>query len=155
MKSQTIDEVLEHYGIKGMHWGVRKTASAPSGSPEPVVVKTKRGMIKTSGGAGHPVSEDARKAAEGRRKAKESGPNSLTNAEMRAVVERMNLEQQFSKLNTKQKSTGQDFVKFALQNPEILQKSYGLWKPQSRDERMKSAMELGASVAKAVAKKKK
>ena len=154
MKSQTIDEVLEHYGVRGMHWGVRKKASStPSSSgPEPVVVKTKGGSIKTSGGAGHPVSEDARKAAEGRRKAKESGPNSLSNQEMKAVVERMNLEQQFSKLNPKQKKFGHEVVNTILANPDIAFKTMAVMAMDKPG--MKDYMELGASITKAAMKKK-
>lgn len=115
--SETIEEVLAHYGVRGMKWGVRKRSSGESSGPTPVVVKTKPGVgIKTSGGKGHPASDDAIKAATARQKAKKSGAHSLSNAEMKSLVERMNLESQYSKLTATEPrlAQGKKFVQGAL-----------------------------------------
>lgn len=73
---ETIEEVLAHFGVKGMHWGVRR-----------------RSKIDTS-------SEDAKGAAEAKAKIKKGGTKSLSNKELQALVTRMNLEQQFDRLSS-------------------------------------------------------
>ena len=93
------NEVLQHHGVKGMHWGVRKNDSGSSATP--VVSRAKPGkLVKTSGGANHPAHEDALRLAEARQKAKKSSVDSLSNKELQDLVLRMNLEQQYSKLVT-------------------------------------------------------
>lgn len=70
------EEVLAHYGTKGMKWGVRKR-NVPKQGP----------------------SNDAKDAHRGLVKAKVSGPQALTNKELKAVNERLNLEQNFQRLS--------------------------------------------------------
>lgn len=79
----TLDEILEHHGIKGMHWGVRRSQG-------------KDGTVASA----HPVasSEDSSKATKFRSQAKASGTHTLSNQELQHLVSRMNLEQQYSKL---------------------------------------------------------
>lgn len=127
----TIDGVLTHYGIKGMRWGVRKRSgsdassettvkerAARSKAPEPILVKTKAGHpILTSGGRYHAPSDEAKRAAAIKQKASKSGSHALTNAEMRALIDRMNLESQYMKLNPKQKSKADKFVRGVLKTP--------------------------------------
>jgi len=91
---------LTHYGVKGMKWGRRK--SEDSGQPEVQVFRgTGRSpsKIKTRKGGDLPASEDAVKADAYKQAAKKSGPNALSNAELKVLVERMNLERQYSTLN--------------------------------------------------------
>lgn len=76
---QSAAAVLEHYGIKGMHWGVRK-----GGGVRP--------------GAGHPSSSDATRASDAHKIAKRSGVKALSNADLKILVDRINLEQQLGKL---------------------------------------------------------
>lgn len=93
----TLDDFLSHYGIKGMKWGVRR--SNPSGAPVKIEVGTAPGKrVQTRGGQNHGPSDDAVRAAVLKRKARSSTTDSLTNAELRAAVERMNLEQQYDRL---------------------------------------------------------
>lgn len=75
---------LYHFGVKGMKWGVRKDR--------------KRSR------------SDSKDYAESRDLLKKS-PNKLSNAELRKINERLNLEQQYSNLTTIQKQKGQSFVK--------------------------------------------
>ena len=71
----TVDEVLAHLGIKGMRWGVRRSRSQIDGG-----------------------SEDHRNAAAARAKAKKGGVKALSNKELQDLVNRMNLEQQYSRV---------------------------------------------------------
>lgn len=94
-----------HYGVKGMRWGVSKDRATSKGGassgPTAVVVNQKKPgtFAKTSGGQGHPLHEDAANALVARQKAKASTTDALSNQELRAAVERMQLEQKYSQLS--------------------------------------------------------
>ena len=84
-----VEDFLKHHGVKGMHWGVRRSVRTSSGSS----------MSKTKS---H-TSADAAKAKEFRNTAKKSGTHALSNQELQHLVNRMNLEQQYKRLSS---STG-------------------------------------------------
>ena len=87
------DEFLEHYGIKGMKWGTRRARGSD-------------GLVKTNGGDKLPVSDDAKKFADtNSRLGKGGNTKTLSNKELQDLVTRMNLEQQFSTLNAKNKKS--------------------------------------------------
>ena len=69
------DEELTHYGIKGMKWGVRRTDEQLS------------------------RSEDSAAAAASMAKVKSQGISSLSNAEVKKLNERLQLEKTFAQLN--------------------------------------------------------
>lgn len=105
--SSPVDNILAHYGVRGMRWGIRRSRGSLSG-PSEVTVKTKSGkkvQLKTSGGKGHPATEEAIKTAVTRQKGRASSTHALTNAELQAAIARMNLEQQYTRLSN-QKATG-------------------------------------------------
>jgi len=88
-----VDDILEHYGVKGMRWGHRKDDSAKE------------------------VSPDAAKAAGAAAKAKKQGKQALSNEEMQALVTRMNLERQLTQLTPATRAQkGQRFVASLLAN---------------------------------------
>lgn len=74
--SGEIASVLEHFGIKGMHWGVRRN----------------RQQIDSS--------DDHANAAAVKQKVKKGGTKTLSNKELQDLVTRMNLEQQFDRLHS-------------------------------------------------------
>jgi hypothetical protein len=100
---------LEHHGIKGQKWGVRR---ANSSGPMEVTTRAKPGkMVKAKGGTGHPAHEDAVKAAISRQKAKKSTTDALSSKELQDLVLRMNLEQQYSRLKTTDPHTKSEVLK--------------------------------------------
>ena len=108
-----VDEILEHHGIKGMRWGIRR--KNPSG-PNPVVVSVNRKKLKAKGGEGHPAVEEALRTAAVKQQVKKSGVHSVPSEELQAAVNRMNLESNFSQAaqKTKYESAGAKLVKRTL-----------------------------------------
>jgi 2'-5' RNA ligase len=100
MWSDEMSEYLEHHGVKGQRWGVRTRADGS---------KIGRARAKE-------YSEEAAKTRDIKTKAKASGKSSLTNEELQTAITRMNLEQQFSNLNQRQKNAGQKFAQDVLQD---------------------------------------
>lgn len=102
---------LEHYGVPGMRWGHRKPPGSPPGPASEVTVKQKPGKkVKTSGGKERPAHEDAIKAAVGKQVAKKSSTDALSNQELQAVVTRMQLEANYARLSSQNKSAGRKFI---------------------------------------------
>ena len=77
-QSDLVDDFLAHYGVKGMKWGVRRRSS--------------------SGPSSSDVSDDYRTAAAARSK----HPATLSNQEMQALINRMNLERQYAQVMSTQ-----------------------------------------------------
>lgn len=93
MPNTEVDAFLEHYGVLGMHWGVRRGRGAAAKAP---------------------ASSDAAKANTLLKKAKTEGTHTLSNEDLKHLTTRLNLEQQYSRLMTTEKSTvdkGHAFVK--------------------------------------------
>lgn len=76
-------DYLEHFGVKGMKWGVRKAKSAVSS------VRSKHQARKA---ARHPQSPEAARAHALRKQVKKKGLDSLSNSELQALNNRLNLE---------------------------------------------------------------
>lgn len=79
------DEILEHYGVPGMKWGVRKDRSS-------------RAAKKAAKSAPKEMSDDAKKAAATQAKAKAKSVSALSNQEIQQYTQRVNLERQYASL---------------------------------------------------------
>jgi 2'-5' RNA ligase len=94
-------DFLTHHGVKGMKWGVRKDRL-----PTSATVEQKGKKLKAKGGTAQPAHPDAVRAKSLHQTAKKSGLHALSNEELRALQERMNLEQNVSNLSAKQPKYG-------------------------------------------------
>jgi hypothetical protein len=95
----TVDDFLAHFGVKGMHWGVRRGESSRA-----------------------PSSDDHAESVDLRKKAKSGGGiHVLSNDELQKVNTRLNLEKSYSSLteNTKQAAAGEKFVKNNLSRVKL------------------------------------
>jgi hypothetical protein len=116
LPSGLVEDILEHIGVKGMRWGVRKSerSSSDGGPTIKVTTKSGKGIVKVSGGKGLEPSADAVKVAATAQKAKKSTTAALSNEEMKLLVSRMQLEANYSKLsaeaNKQKKEAGLGFV---------------------------------------------
>lgn len=114
---------LLHYGVKGMQWGVvrdrasKKVDGLRNPQPTPVTtIATPGKRVKATGGTLQPASEDAIKARAARQLASKSTIDALSTKELQDVVQRMNLEQQYSRLTAKPDNKAQQFVNKLLGN---------------------------------------
>lgn len=89
-----LDDLIEHHGVRGMHWGVRRS----------------RAQLDAA-------SEDFKKASEHKETIKtHGGTHALQNNELQFVITRLNLEQQYSRLTEQpsQLKQGQKVIKEVL-----------------------------------------
>ncbi|AWN05441.1 hypothetical protein SEA_ANNIHILUS_6 [Streptomyces phage Annihilus] len=93
---KALDDVLAHYGIKGMKWGVRRANPSGGGSEKP-------------GPSGDHETAKAAKA-----KVKAGGLKSLSNEELKTYMERMDLEKRYKKANPGIKEETGKFIKDVL-----------------------------------------
>jgi hypothetical protein len=92
MRHSSVQEFIEHHGVKGMHWGVRRSGgSRPSGGGS----KTSRGSARTVYGK-HPAH--------------------LTSAELDKRIKRMESEKKYNELNKKDVSRGHRIASEILTN---------------------------------------
>lgn len=123
MTAETSNDLeLFHYGIKGMKWGVRRK-DGPDGTVSSNPRAAKRQAKKEAKAAARggdekwkrPVSGDAREASNSRARVKRHGSDALDNKDLQKLVNRMNLEQQYSSLVENKKASsrrrgGQKYV---------------------------------------------
>lgn len=91
---------LEHHGIKGMKWGIRRS----------------RDELARLRGEKAPPSEDAIKARDLQKRVKRSGTKSLSNKEFKDLNARLNLETNYKKMTTTKKKEMSKGEKQALKN---------------------------------------
>lgn len=105
------DNVLEHYGVKGMKWGVRRTPEQLGRARAARKAKKAEAKKQKAADRNRPASEDAVKAATYRRVAKNAGTASLSNQELDALLKRMKLEERYvTALGADTKSIGRVLV---------------------------------------------
>jgi hypothetical protein len=99
------NEFLEHFGVKGMHWGVRRNRSTGT---TPSHTAPRRGTFRKVGSTHpkHTVAVDAARTIQLKSQLGKHGPQSLSNQDLQHLVKRMQLENQLAQLNQKDVSTG-------------------------------------------------
>lgn len=109
--SENIEEFLEHHGIRGMKWGVRRAKNHGSGSHHANSGRKPKGPGAYT--SNPKETADARNARLAKEKVKKGGIEALNNKELKDLVNRMNLEQQYSNLSPKSVSKGRTYLKNA------------------------------------------
>ena len=93
------ENILAHYGIRGMKWGVRRYQNKDGSL-------TAAGKKRYSGDGGNAgTTKSATSSSSGRKKVSE-----MTDDELNRAVRRLQLEQQYRQLNPEKVSAGQKFV---------------------------------------------
>lgn len=106
--AEAVTDILEHYGTKGMKWGVRRKR------PSAVTVTQKGKKLRTKGGFRRPASPDAIRTAKIGQVGRASGLKALSNDELNAYSKRLNLEANVNRLEYGQKNAAQKFVASVL-----------------------------------------
>lgn len=98
----TVASFLEHFGVRGMKWGVRKKRGGTDSAAAPTHKSEKK------------TSADFKRIKNARSK----HPSELSNKQLKDLNERLNLEKQFKELTTKvdkkKVDAGHDKVKYIL-----------------------------------------
>jgi len=108
-----VDDFLKHYGVLGMKWGVTRSekALAAASKTRAKSKKTYKRKSKTAPKIKAQASEDYTQARDLQRKKAKS----LSNEEMQVLVTRMNLEQNYSRLNPSNLKKGMAATKTTLE----------------------------------------
>ena len=104
--------MLEHYGVKGMRWGVRKQRDVSATPVTDTGLFKRRTQVLTTGGVSQPAHTDAVKAAIAKQKIKKSGTDALSTQELRDLANRLNVENQVGVLMS---SKGKKYVEKQLE----------------------------------------
>lgn len=120
------NDELKHYGVKGMKWGIRRT---PAQLGHTTKSKKKReaadedsGESKPSAGKRIASAVKNRRAASQQKKVEKSSDkqvskkkvSEMSDEELRRVVKRLQLEEQYANLNPRKVSAGEKFAKTVM-----------------------------------------
>jgi hypothetical protein len=96
MSAEIVEDILKHFGVKGMRWGIRRKATV---GPQEVIVSDVRKKLKTSGGAGHPAHPEAIRVRTLGQIGKKSGLKALSDQDLQDYTRRLQLEAGVKRLN--------------------------------------------------------
>lgn len=105
-----MDELI-HYGVKGMKWGVRKARQTSSGK--------RRGKTNAQRIYEHVTGKDKKNPKPVNKTASQPAKrriSDMSDEELRAVINRMQMERTYAQLTSKEVSKGRKFVNEVLYN---------------------------------------
>jgi hypothetical protein len=130
--AEKVGDFLEHFGVLGMKWGVRRSdrpgirgvlERSPTANAQLLGQKISSRRAGTAGHPGrhlgqlkHPVSPEAARAIDLQKRVRKSGTKSLSNQELQDLVTRMNIESQYRNLNQRQVNAGRKIAGDILLN---------------------------------------
>lgn len=88
------DNVMQHHGIKGQKWGVRRFQNAD-------------GSLTTAG---------KQRASESKKRADSKNRGTLTNAQLKAKIERLQMEKQLRELTNQEVNSGKVYAQKILKD---------------------------------------
>lgn len=112
--AQAVANVLEHFGTKGMKWGIRKERSSAVSVTQRPSSRVSGRRLKTKGGFGRSASEEAIRSRATGQVLRKSGVHALSDKELQDYTKRLNLEQQAKRLDYQTSHVGRRFVKSLL-----------------------------------------
>lgn len=95
------EEMLEHHGIKGQKWGVRRFQNEDG-------TRTAAGKKRERSRSEDPAHEDYNKAHSGK------SVKDMSDAELRMRLNRLQMEKQYSQLTDSDTNKGKEFVSKAM-----------------------------------------
>jgi hypothetical protein len=115
MSTEDRDNILEHYGVPGMKWGVRRSRAERKAAREERKAAKKQSDddtgsgSKSSGGRGDKITK-------GEKTRYEEKSKNLTDSELQARIKRMETEKRYNDLNKRDISTGEKLVAEVITN---------------------------------------
>lgn len=98
-------DVIQHTGVLGMKWGIRRARSSSSSSSSS---KTKQ-HVSSESSESKPELKDTK--AKG---SISSSIKAMSDAELKSKINRIQMEKQYAQLTTREKSAGEKFIKSVL-----------------------------------------
>lgn len=102
--SDLVDEFLAHYGVMGMKWGKRRGASKINSSSSDSRIHFSNSETGETSKGKYPKNSSSQHVLV--RELKNKKMHEMSNQELQAVISRMNLEQQYAKINPSTRSRG-------------------------------------------------
>lgn len=151
----TYGEYLEHYGIKGMKWGVRKSDKSTNISGN-TVRSSKRGKVKgvelseKNKKSSTRPSDDKIQASVLEKRVKVGSTDVLSNKELETLLQRKNLEKRYLEITSKENTRGvvglgksiaqdlaKDYAKNVMRNSITEAATFGKSKLSDQAEKLK------------------